>query len=103
MSETDTDSRLDEAAREKMLEERDNKSVLEFDFKKYVMHQIRLLDEYEITTAEFVGSMLSLQCLVGDLDAANTEMAQLLVRSKQVEYVRSRCKMQLRKLMEELE
>ena len=100
MSAKDTDSRWDEAAREKALEERDNKPVLEFDFEKYVRKQIRLLDDKQISVAEFTGSMLTLECLVEDFNSANTEIAQLLARSKQIELVRSQCKMQLRKLMQ---
>ena len=99
MSAKDIDSRWDEAAREKALEERDNKPVLEFDFKRYVIQRIELLDDCEITNAEFIASMLELQCLISDLDAANATIAECLEQSKRAELVRNRCKFQLRKLM----
>ena len=100
MSGPDYDTRFEEAAREKWLEERDNKPVLEFDFKRYVIQRIELLDECEINTAEFVASMFELQCLISDLDAANAEIAELLAQSKRVELIRARCNFQLRRLME---
>ena len=100
MSGPDYDTRFEEAAREKWLEERDNKPVLEFDFKRYVIQRIELLDDCEITNAEFIASMLELQCLISDLDAANAEIAELLAQSKRVELIRARCKFQLRRLME---
>ena len=93
-------SKLGTSTREKALEERDNKPVSEFDFEKYVRKQIRLLDDKQISVAEFTGSMLTLECLVEDFNSANAEIAELLARSKQIELVRSRCKMQMRKLMQ---
>ena len=100
MSGPDYDTRFEEAAREKWLEERDNKPVLEFDFQRYVIQRIELLDQSELTIAEFVGSMFSLQCLISDLDAANAVIAECLEQSKRAELVRNRCKFQLRKLMQ---
>jgi len=100
MSGPDYDTRFEEAAREKWLEERDNKPVLEFDFQRYVIQRIKLLDQSELTIAEFVGSMFSLQCLISDLDAANAVIAECLEQSKRAELVRNRCKFQLRKLMQ---
>ena len=99
MSGPDYDTRFEEAAREKWLEERDNKPVLEFDFQRYVIQRIELLDQSELTIAEFVGSMFSLQCLISDLDAANATIAECLEQSKRAELVRNRCKFQLRRLM----
>ena len=85
--------------REQWLEERDNKPVLEFNFQRYVIQRIELLDDCEITNAEFIASMFSLQCLISDLDAANAVIAECLAQSKGAELVRNRCKLQLRKLM----
>ena len=99
MSDTDTDSRWNKAAREKWLEERDNKPVLEFNLQKYLLQRIRLLNDYEITNAEFISSMLELQCLISDLDAANATIAECLEQSKRAELVRNHCKFQLRRLM----
>ena len=99
MSGPDYDTRFEEAARERALEERDNKPVLEFDFQRYVIQRIELLDQSELTIAEFVGSMFSLQCLISDLDAANAVIAECLEQSKRAELIRNRCKLQLRKLM----
>ena len=92
-------SKLGTSTREKALEERDNKPVSEFDFQRYVIQRIELLDQSDLTIAEFVGSMLSLQCLISDLDAANAVIAECLEQSKRAELIRNRCKLQLRKLM----
>ena len=73
---------------------------MEFNLQKYLLQRIRLLNDYEITNAEFISSMLELQCLISDLDAANAEIAELLAQSKRVELIRARCKFQLRRLME---
>ena len=111
MSAKDYDSRWNEGADDvgesvsasgSRPDERDNKPVLEFDCQRYVLHRIRLLNNNKITNAEYVGSMLSLEILLVDLDTSNTRIAKLLAQSKKDELVRSRCKMQLRKLMEEL-
>ena len=100
MSGPDYDTRFEEAAREKWLEERDNKPVLEFDFQRYVIQRIKLLEEKELTIPEFIMSMCELNCLIADLDAANVVIAECLAQSKQAELIRNRCKFQLRKLMQ---
>ena len=99
MSGPDYDTRFEEAARERALEERDNKPVLEFNFQRYVIQRIELLDERELTNAEFVNSMVALKDVLSDLDAANATIAECLEQSKRAELVRNRCKLQLRKLM----
>ena len=53
MSKFDRDSRIDEAEREKALEERDNKPVLEWDLKTYVIRQVHSYECGELSLTMF--------------------------------------------------
>ena len=102
MSGPDYDTRFEEAAREKWLEERDNKPVLEFDFEKYVRYQIRLLCDRQIDYTEFATALCEVENLLHNLESANAEIAYYLEQSKKEELTRTQCKFKLRKLMEGL-
>ena len=99
MSDKDTDSRWDEAAREKALEERDNKPVLEFDFEKYVVHQVHLHEMGEINTAVFISNVCEAVDIMENEEACAEQIMQLEDQWKQLDNRQRTCTLQLRKLM----